>query len=148
MSDRSAILRAFLLGAPMEAIALLTGQDAEAAIRAELLALAQGHDQELPAQPAARKPRQMLKPKAAMQKQAAPCRRQQEPDGEQTFADLLLSTIASLGEPTLAEIHRDLEASEVRKTRDQISGMLTWLRKAGRVERLGDGHAGRWRVVR
>lgn len=169
MSDQSVILRAFLLGAPMEAITLLTGQDAEAAIRAELLKLAQAHERQQNAPPGrqAREGRANradergaprgphgpaivlpAKTPAQERRKPKPSAARKQHDGDATFTDLLITTIESLGEPTLAEIDADLAASDVRKTRDQISLALNYLKKVGRIERIGEGHTGRWRVVR
>lgn len=170
MVTHSDILRAFLLGAPMEAIALLTGQDAEAAIRAELLRLAQTSDgqPDASAEPIVplkgehgpaiilpqSKPRRRINESATSAALPAPAKKpvgktqaDKAPAGDETFTDLLLTTIQSLGEPTLAEIYEDLLASGIRKTKYQVSGTLSFLRKSGRVERVGDGHTGKWRVA-
>lgn len=166
------ILKAFLHGATIESLWIITGQDVESAIRRELLKRAQAHERQQDAPPGrqARKgranradergddtpprgqhgPAIVLPPKTPAQerRKPQPVAAAKQSGSDETFTDLLITTIESLGEPTLAEIDADLAASDVRKTRDQISGKLNYLKKVGRIERIGEGHTGRWRVVR
>lgn len=151
MPDQAMILQAFLLGAPIEAIALLTGEDAEAAIRRELRRLA-AEEANQKAQPAATSPPRSgdaaARPAAQkrVQKTARPANA--EPvsgsgDGSATFCDLLRTTVASLGRASAQQIEEELEASGVPLKAGKVSSYLSYLRKKGDVVKEGD----QWRLA-
>lgn len=142
------ILKAFLHGATIDSLWIITGQDIEAAIRRELLKIGQENGAGAAAKSEERARKRPLKMASRKRRERAQGAAKQQQGVNETFTDLLLTTIQSLGEPTLADLHAELEASGVSKSKDCISATLTYLRQAGRVERIGDGHTGRWRIAR
>ncbi|GIU80159.1 MAG: hypothetical protein KatS3mg005_3397 [Bryobacteraceae bacterium] len=151
MADQAAMLKAFLLGAPIEAIAALIGEDAEAAIRRELRRLAAEEDDHkaqtcapkpksnggIAAGPAARK-RIQKTPKPAKTRAASG-----EGDGAATFCDLLRTTLASLGRATAQQIENELRVSGVPLKAGKVCSYLSYLRKKGDVLKEGD----QWRLA-
>ncbi len=151
MADQAAMLKAFLLGAPIEAIAALIGEDAEAAIRRELRRLA-AEEADQKAEPtwsgpkrrgaaAARHATRKRVQKTAKQAEAAPAAG--SGDGSATFCDLLRTTIESLGRATAQQIEAELEASGVPLKAGKVSSYLSYLRKRGDVVREGE----QWRLA-
>lgn len=138
MADQATILQAFLLGAPIEAISVLTGEDAEAAIRRELRRLA-AEETEQKTEPAGAKPKRIQKTRKPAQ--AAPAAG--SGDGSATFCDLLRTTIESLGRATVQQIEAELEASGVPLKAGKVSSYLSYLRKRGDVLKEGE----QWRLA-
>jgi|DewCreStandDraft_4_1066084.scaffolds.fasta_scaffold06909_18 hypothetical protein len=150
MADQATILQAFLLGAPIEAISVLTGEDAEAAIRSELRRLA-AEEADQKAQFSAPQPKSngrvaSCAARKRIQKTAKPANA--EPvtgsgDGSATFCDLLRTTVASLGRASAQQIEEELEASGVPLKAGKVSSYLSYLRKRGDVVKEGD----QWRLA-
>lgn len=151
MADQAAMLKAFLLGAPLEAISALTGEDAESAIRRELRRIA-AEEADQKARPFGPKPKrsgdEAARPAArkSIHKTPKPAEAgaaSASGDGSATFCDLLRTTVASLGRASARQIEEELEASGVPLKSGKVSSYLSYLRKKGDVVREGD----QWRVA-
>jgi hypothetical protein len=148
-----AILRAFLMGAPMEAINVLLGwaADIEGAIRAELNRIAQEHSgngaRRTARKPAPAKPVRRTH-RAAKRKSTLPEQSEPEPRGTTaTWLDTLRTALATLGPSTVDEIEQHLTDCDVPCTTRGICRGLAELRRAGEIQHIRQGGVPRWRLA-
>lgn len=163
MADQAAILTAFMMGAPLEALSLLLNIDAEDALRRELLRIATEASEGQADGPVERPERERRARAAAVKKAAQPaeavCRTNDhnqaaaktaprprtnghaaaDDDGarQTTWRDTIRTALMTLGPATVDEIDAHLKECGITRPREAISTTLSQLRQAGEVEKRG-----------
>jgi hypothetical protein len=164
MADQAAILTAFIMGAPLEALSFVLHVDAEAALRLELLRIASEASKGQADRPDA-PPERKRKARAAAGKKAAPpaeaagrtnghdqaaAKTAPRPrtnghaaagdDGarQATWRDTIRTALTALGPATIDEIDAHLNECGITRPRSLISTTLGQLRGMGQVEKRGE----------
>lgn len=164
MADQAAILTAFMMGAPLEALSFLLNIDAEDALRRELRRIAAEASDDRADGPVAQ-PQPKRRPKAAaVKKAAAPTEAVGRTNGhhqaaaktasrprtnghaaarddgarQATWRDTIRTALMALGPATIDEIEAHLNECGITRPRSLISTTLGQLRDMGQVERRGE----------
>lgn len=162
MADQAAILKAFMMGAPLEALSVLLHIDAEDAVRRELRRIAYEASSEEADHPAGRNERKAASGTKNKARHRAPmsrsngdgtdatpataksmrCDGRTAADGDElrrtTWRDTVRTALVSLGPATVDEIEAHLRECGITRPRSLISTTLGQLRDMGQVEKRGE----------
>lgn len=156
MADQAAILTAFMMGAPLEALSMLLNIDAEDAVRRELRRIAtEATEGQADAPPARKRKAKASRPAAAVSRTngharaaetaAAPHQRTNghaaaADDGarQATWRDTIRTALMALGPATADDIEAHLKECGIMRPRSLISTTLGQLRDMGQVEKRGE----------